>query len=163
MSFQPTIALLVLVAAQSSAAQQISYETVRVTDGVHVPETGVVIAGDLLTHPFLAAAEAFPGEWIVTLERMAALEPDVIVPGHGPVLRDRDHLELMIRLLSAVVGQVRDAAERGLSADGILDSIDVDELRGQLLGDDAMKRRAFEAFFLRPSVESVLREAAADR
>jgi glyoxylase-like metal-dependent hydrolase (beta-lactamase superfamily II) len=53
---------------------------------VHLPDHGVVFTGDILF------AECTPigwegtfANWIGALERLEGLEPDVVVPGHGPV------------------------------------------------------------------------------
>jgi glyoxylase-like metal-dependent hydrolase (beta-lactamase superfamily II) len=53
---------------------------------VHVPEHGVVITGDILFHRCtpIGWEGTFDG-WIGALARLEALEPDVVVPGHGPL------------------------------------------------------------------------------
>lgn len=62
---------------------------------VHVPEHGVVYAGDVLFHGCtpIGWEGTFDG-WIGALERIAALEPDVVVPGHGPLARVDGVLDL---------------------------------------------------------------------
>lgn len=53
---------------------------------VHVPDEGVALLGDLL---FLGCApvgwEGSTAQWIAALRRIEALEPEHVVPGHGPV------------------------------------------------------------------------------
>ncbi len=51
-----------------------------------LPERGVVFCGDVLFHRCTPIAwdGTFDG-WIGALERIAAWEPDVVVPGHGPI------------------------------------------------------------------------------
>ena len=57
------------------------------TDGdlvVHVPDAGVVYAGDLVEQGAPPAFEdAFPAAWPVALDGVLGLAPDVVVPGHG--------------------------------------------------------------------------------
>jgi glyoxylase-like metal-dependent hydrolase (beta-lactamase superfamily II) len=53
---------------------------------VLVPDAGVVFAGDLLENgapPYFG--DGFPIDWPATVERLLAIAPDVIVPGHGDV------------------------------------------------------------------------------
>lgn len=51
---------------------------------VHLPDDGVIIAGDLVwigMHP--KTNDGFPADWGVALERMAELGASSVVPGHG--------------------------------------------------------------------------------
>jgi cyclase len=79
---------------------------------VHVPEHGVVFTGDVLFHQCtpLGWMGTF-AQWDAALERIAALEPAVVVPGHGP-LADVDGLHGMQDYLR----YVRDEAVAGHAA-----------------------------------------------
>jgi glyoxylase-like metal-dependent hydrolase (beta-lactamase superfamily II) len=127
---------------------------------VYVPSKKVVITGDLLTYPIPVAAGSFVVDWILTMERLASLEADVIVPGHGPVTRDWAYFELVTRLLTSVVNQVRTAIAQGLSLEQTLDTVDVEDFKAQFVGDDAALDRAFDAFFLNPAIESAYKSEA---
>jgi glyoxylase-like metal-dependent hydrolase (beta-lactamase superfamily II) len=78
---------------------------------VVVPEAGVLFAGDLVENRFfpIVFGDAADGRaWIDTLERLARIEPTIVVPGHGEV----GGLEL-IEAFHAYLTDVRDAvAER---------------------------------------------------
>jgi glyoxylase-like metal-dependent hydrolase (beta-lactamase superfamily II) len=53
---------------------------------VHVPLRGVLFAGDLVFRgriPFVGQADS--RQWIASLDRLIALRPAVLVPGHGPI------------------------------------------------------------------------------
>jgi glyoxylase-like metal-dependent hydrolase (beta-lactamase superfamily II) len=68
---------------------------------VHVPEVGVVFAGDLVEEGAPPQFDdAFPQSWPTALERILALDAPIVLPGHGdPVDRDfvRDqHAELVL-------------------------------------------------------------------
>jgi cyclase len=53
---------------------------------VHLPDAGVVFTGDLVFHGGHPIVWAGPvANWINACDRLLALEPDVVVPGHGPV------------------------------------------------------------------------------
>ncbi len=66
----------------------------------HVPDAGAVFAGDLVeqgARPSVGG-DAYPAEWPRALDVVLALDPDVVVPGHGEpvdaafVTRQRDDL-----------------------------------------------------------------------
>lgn len=67
---------------------------------VQVPDAGVVFAGDLVEQgaPPSVGNDACPAEWPRALDVVLALNPDVVVPGHGEpvdaafVIRQRDDL-----------------------------------------------------------------------
>ncbi|HUQ55924.1 MBL fold metallo-hydrolase [Lentzea sp.] len=52
---------------------------------VHVPDAGVVFAGDLVEQgaPAQAGPDATPSNWRRVLDRMLELDPRIVVPGHG--------------------------------------------------------------------------------
>ena len=123
---------------------------------VHVVSEDVFVAGDLLTHPFPAAAGAFVPDWVGTLARLRARGASVIIPGHGPIQRDDTYANQVQRLLEAVTRQATQAHAEGLTVDEALDGIDVAEFRVLMVdAGDAAAARAFERFFLRPAIESV--------
>lgn len=90
---------------------------------LHLPEEGVLFAGDLVFRRCtpLGWEGTFAG-WIAALERIEALEPQVIVPGHGPLCGPegarelRDYLryvrEESARLYGEGVREVLEAAKR---------------------------------------------------
>lgn len=53
---------------------------------VHLPERGVLFAGDVLFRLCTPIGwEGTTERWIAALDRIVELEPEVIVPGHGPL------------------------------------------------------------------------------
>jgi len=52
-----------------------------VTQSVFIPENRVVATGDLMHGLDPLLFEAFPDEWPATLERLAKLDFEVLVPG----------------------------------------------------------------------------------
>lgn len=77
---------------------------------VHVPDAGVVIAGDLVEQgaPPAIGEDAFPLDWPATLDALLGLAPRVVVPGHGEpvdvafVATQRDELAKVAALVRAV-------------------------------------------------------------
>ncbi|GHF62455.1 glyoxylase-like metal-dependent hydrolase (beta-lactamase superfamily II) [Amycolatopsis bartoniae] len=50
---------------------------------VHVPDADVLFAGDLVEAPPSVGADSHVGDWPHALDRLLALRPGTIVPGHG--------------------------------------------------------------------------------
>ncbi len=75
---------------------------------VHLPELGVVLAGDLVEESGPPALEdSFPLSWATALDRIIDLAPRIVVPGHGRevplefVARQRDELAALARWCTA--------------------------------------------------------------
>ncbi|WP_113702092.1 MBL fold metallo-hydrolase [Nonomuraea lactucae] len=81
----------------------------------HVPDAGVIFAGDLVEEGAPPAFEdSYPLDWPVTVAAMLAeLTGDVVVPGHGAVV-DRSFAEAQQAELAAVAGLARRAHVEGL-------------------------------------------------
>ena len=90
---------------------------------VVVPDAGVVFAGDLVEEgaPPAYGDDAFPLEWPTTLDRLLALAPPIVVPGHGDVVDhgfvrgQRDQLAAMAALCRRV-GAAELGAEEAVRA-----------------------------------------------
>ena len=53
---------------------------------VHLPDSGIVFTGDILFHGGHPIVWAGPvANWITACDRILALQPTVVVPGHGPL------------------------------------------------------------------------------
>ena len=85
---------------------------------VVVPDAGVVFAGDLVEEgaPPLYGDDAFPYEWPATLDRLLALAPATVVPGHGDVV-GHGFVRGQREDLAAMAGLCRRVAAGELSAD----------------------------------------------
>lgn len=83
---------------------------------VHVPADGVVYTGDILFiegHPIMWAGPV--GNWIGACERILAMHPEQVVPGHGPVtdLRGVSAVRDYLRYIEA---EARRRYDAGMSA-----------------------------------------------
>jgi cyclase len=83
---------------------------------VWLPDSRVVYAGDLAFaggQPFLL--EGSVAGFIAALDGIRALQPDVLVPGHGPVVRG-DDVGALLDDLTAYIGFVADVAAASYAA-----------------------------------------------
>jgi glyoxylase-like metal-dependent hydrolase (beta-lactamase superfamily II) len=82
---------------------------------VFVPSDGVLFCGDCLVNGYLpnldCGTNADWQDWLRSLDRIAGLTPKIVVPGHGPVAKDRD----ATRLIEVIRETIEQSLERGLS------------------------------------------------
>jgi glyoxylase-like metal-dependent hydrolase (beta-lactamase superfamily II) len=125
----------------------------------HLTREGIVVAGDLLDHPVPYLGGGYPIEEIATLEALARLNAETIVPGHGMVLRGDDgraYVRQVIELLEAVVAAVDGEVHRvgagprklDLVKRGVLETLPVADWRRRFAGDDVEAGDFFESFAL---------------
>jgi cyclase len=130
---------------------------------VHLPNEGIVVAGDLVIHPvpYVGNPQSHPGDWGETLEKLLALKHTMIVPGHGPVLRDDAYVKLMSRLFTSMKGQVAAGAARGESLEQLRKSVNLDELRKLFVGDSRVRRDIFDSYVLGAGLAAAYADATA--
>jgi len=116
---------------------------------VYLPREKILIAGDLLVHPIPYTYDGYPAEWVQTLQNMAQLDTETIVPGHGPVLHGKDYLYLVSDLMKSAVDQVR-ARIRQIghpgfhSVDEVKGSVDLTPFRAKFARDDKNLQAEFD-------------------
>jgi glyoxylase-like metal-dependent hydrolase (beta-lactamase superfamily II) len=67
---------------------------------VFLPRERVLVSGDLLTAGPAYLGDAYPQEWIATLDRLKALDFDTVLPGHGAAFQGKgkiDHFQSYLR------------------------------------------------------------------
>lgn len=126
---------------------------------VHLPNEGIVATGDLLVHPIPFAFESYPGAWADTLGRLADLGAGVMMPGHGPLLRDATHLASVRGALAAIGAHMRDAVARGLTLEQARKTLDVSAHQARLTSANPALAGAFTGMFITPATERAFLEA----
>jgi glyoxylase-like metal-dependent hydrolase (beta-lactamase superfamily II) len=124
---------------------------------VYLPKEKILIAGDLLDHPVPYLGGGYPSELVRTLQQMARLDAQTMVPGHGEVLqgaRGKAYLNQVIEFLQVVVTKVSQQVyrvgngSRNFEAvrDAVKKEVDVDAWRQKFAGDDEDNRALFDGF-----------------
>lgn len=114
---------------------------------VHLPQERLVITGDLLALPVpLIGSTSRPLEFGATLQKLAALKPAILIPGHGPVVRTLDHVQLEIRLLASLVDQVKAAVSRGAPIAEVRKSVNLSEFETAFCGTSRLLRSVFQNY-----------------
>ncbi len=85
----------------------------------YLPREKVLLAGDVIIYPLPYTPNGYLiSRWLESLRSIRAMDVSAIVPGHGPVLKGHEYLDLLIELISQVTVQVEHALETGvLTAD----------------------------------------------
>jgi glyoxylase-like metal-dependent hydrolase (beta-lactamase superfamily II) len=128
---------------------------------VLLPRERILVTGDLVVHPVPYGFSRQPLEWRQTLERLAALPFDVLVPGHGDVQHGSGYLRQLMALLDTTAGAVREGREHGRTAAEVRAGLDAAALGAAFAGGNPVFQYFFEQYFLDPNVERTWAELAA--
>lgn len=120
---------------------------------VFLPEERIVAGGDLIVAPIPYSFGSFLGDWAGTLDRVIALEPRVIVPGHGEPQRDVSYVRRVQGLIRHTLEQVRAAARAGTDLEQVRAAVDFGSWRARFTHGDPVLERGFDGFWVQPAVE----------
>ena len=82
---------------------------------VHLPERGILFGGDVLWNACTPIGwEGSYRQWYAALDRVIALAPNIVVPGHG-LLTDTDGVRELRRYFEFVEAESKRAYEQGIS------------------------------------------------
>ena len=107
----------------------------------YLPKEKIVAAGDLVVKPIPYIYDGYPSEWVQTMQNLTQLEADTIIPGHGPVLRDKAYLFLVRDLLKSTVDQLNAKLRQSgpamfQSLADVKSAIDLTSFRERFAGSD---------------------------
>lgn len=99
---------------------------------VYLPRSGTVFTGDILfadAHPVVW--EGPVANWIAACNTVLALEPDTVVPGHGP-LADVDSVRRQLAYLEYMWAEARRRFDAGMTVGEAARDIPIDDFDGWL-------------------------------
>lgn len=134
-----------------------------VTDGdavVWLPSERILIAGDIVDNPLPFAYRSNVKGWIAALDEIKKLNPRIIVPGHGEIMRDTQCVDRLRALLVSIRDQTNAAVASGDSLQAVQAKVKVDDLRAATVGDNKILAFLFDDFFLKPAIQSAFKEAS---
>jgi len=117
---------------------------------IFLPKEKVAIVGDLLDHPVPYFYGGFPSELSATLAAIGRLEPEVIVPGHGEVMYDRNYLKMVMAFTDEIVGIIQNRVNSTRDTEEEVDNfvrknVNLDAWRKRFAGDDKENRTAYDS------------------
>jgi glyoxylase-like metal-dependent hydrolase (beta-lactamase superfamily II) len=131
---------------------------------VWLPNERVLATGDLVVWPMPFAFGSHPAEWVSTLDSLVALQPLVLIPGHGPVMRDLSYVATERRMLDAATARAAAAVARGdTSAPVFARTERMDDIRAEVAGQDKWKNLMFDQFFRVGALTGALSDAMSSR
>jgi glyoxylase-like metal-dependent hydrolase (beta-lactamase superfamily II) len=123
---------------------------------VHLPAERIAINGDQAITPVPFAYFCAPRAWIATLDRLASLEADTFVPGHGRVQKGPQFIRDLQVLLRSLVEQVDDGVKAGLDAEAIKARVKIVPPAGSVY--EKVPAAVLDANFRLPGIDSALKE-----
>ncbi|HEY6928879.1 MAG TPA: MBL fold metallo-hydrolase [Thermoanaerobaculia bacterium] len=126
---------------------------------VYLPKEKVVAAGDMIVSPVPYAHGSYMSDWIAANRKLAALDAEVIIPGHGRIQRDKNYLALETELIESLVRQVRGSVERGLSLEDTRKALDLESFKEKMAGGDKQRASDFDSYFVAPASARAYKEA----
>ncbi len=130
---------------------------------VELPDDGIVATGDLVAWPvpLIGEPQSHVDTWGPALRRVLAMHPAIVVPGHGPVMRDTTYAATLASMCESIAAQARTAAARGDSLAGFRRTVDLTRFRDTLCGTSAVRRVLFDMYVRGAAVGCAWRDANA--
>jgi glyoxylase-like metal-dependent hydrolase (beta-lactamase superfamily II) len=92
---------------------------------VYLPKERVVVTGDLLTNGIPFMRDAYPSQWIGTLDSVRNLDWNTAVTGHGGVQTGKEQADRLLAYMKDMVAAVKDAIGKGMNLEETSKSIDL--------------------------------------
>ena len=127
---------------------------------VHVPDLRLLVSGDLVVAPTPYGFGSYPGDWLTALATLKALDWDMLIPGHGDPMRDRDYLNQLTDLIADFRAQATIAVAQGQNLEAFRASLDTAEWQTRFAAEDPLLQRLFQAWWVTPFSDSAWREAS---
>jgi len=103
---------------------------------VYLPQTNILITGDLVIAPVPYGGDDITEKWIGSLETLMAMHASVIVPGHGEVEFDNGYMQLEHDLLNSLMAQAYAAATHDDISAQFKKSLDLSSFKAKIVGND---------------------------
>jgi len=115
-----------------------------------LPEERIVAAGDVVVLPSPYAFNMPPRAWAGTLRNVNALEYSILVPGHGPVQRNTEYVDLLVEVADSIADQRDAMLADGLEAEAVEGGLDFSAFETRFTGDDEYVKVYYDAWFEGP-------------
>lgn len=92
---------------------------------VHLPKERLVVTGDLLTAGPAYLGDGYFTDWIATLEKLKALDFDIVLPGHGDAFKSKAKIDFWQAYLRDFWSQVQQMHKASVTAEEASRRIDL--------------------------------------
>ena len=124
----------------------------------YLPDSRVLLAGDLVVFPFPFATQSYITEWAKVMHRIDAMDVTTIVPGHGPVMHDKQYVHDVTDVLQSIARQAKAAYKPGMTADELRAKIDLKSLGDRFSRGDLFIQGNFDAQMKGPAIDRMWQE-----
>lgn len=127
---------------------------------VYLPTERILATGDLVVAPIplVGSDQSRIGPWISSLDQMVDMQPSVIVPGHGPVMRDLSYVKQMAQLFRTIQDVTAAAVTRGETLEEARKSVNLDAMQRVFAGDSPLHISLFRNYVAGPAVAAAYAE-----
>jgi glyoxylase-like metal-dependent hydrolase (beta-lactamase superfamily II) len=116
------------------------------TTTLYLPKERILITGDAVSYPLPYYTPPL-SEHAKSLRMLAALNPAIVVPGHGPAFRDTSYMLLEAELFEDVLRQTQNALRDGaVTIDEVQAKVDLSSFRDRFAKGDPDIALQFPAF-----------------
>jgi cyclase len=123
---------------------------------IHLPAERIAINGDMAITPVPFAFLSSPRAWIQTLDRLAAIDVDMVVPGHGPVQNNKQFVRDLQTMLRSIVEQVDAGLKAGLDVEALKKSVTLTPPADSVYAK--ISTASLDRNFRIPAIESAVKE-----
>lgn len=123
-----------------------------------LPDSRTVLTGDLVVHPFPFATQSYLTEWAAVLRRIEAMQPAIVVPGHGAVEHDLTYVDQVAAMLESLSQQGHSAWQPGMSADDLRKKVDIATWSEKFSHGDAFIKANFDYMMGHPAIDRLWQE-----
>lgn len=128
---------------------------------IYLPKEKIAAVGDLVVYPVPFIYGGYPASWLKVLQSVRDLAPEIIVPGHGPVMRDFGYADQVSGLLQSMATQVQDAVARGLTLDQTRAALDLTKYHDLFVAGMEEREGTWQASIIQSGIEAAFEEAKA--
>jgi cyclase len=124
----------------------------------YLPGGKILITGDLVVAPFPFATQSYIREWADVLDKLIAMDADIIIPGHGKIMRDNSYLQDLSALLRSITTQVHAVYKPGMTVDEVRAKVNIKSFRDKFAGDDPFIGVNFDYMLMQSAVDRAVQE-----
>jgi cyclase len=90
-----------------------------------LPRERIISTGDLMESVISYMGDAYPEDWIATLDKLKALDFDTVLPGHGVPFKGKERITAFQAYLRDLITQTEGFRKQGLSAEDAALKVDL--------------------------------------
>jgi glyoxylase-like metal-dependent hydrolase (beta-lactamase superfamily II) len=127
---------------------------------MHLPAERIIATGDAVVRPTPFGFGSYPRSWAQVLREVKAMDPRIIVPGHGEIMNgDFAYIDLLIETFDLIADQAAAFAAQGKSLEEARAEMDFSSVEERFTGGDPLLAIFFNAWFKQPIAKAAYNDA----